>query len=109
MGQYANDLPAENPNPTQEVIVYRNPLEKEMWDRIQNGEHLPAGAVALWCFMAFFFCFIFSKVFVGFTVGPFIKFGSPDWWEKHEKMERFSTVLGILLGSIAAIFVWMNA
>lgn len=107
MGQYAN-LPAENPNP-REIIVYRNPAEKEMWERMMNGERPPAGLVGAWCFMAFFFCFIFSKVFVGMAAGSFIKFGTRNWWDKHEQVERVTTILGLVLGTIAAIFVWSVA
>jgi hypothetical protein len=104
MGQYA-DLPAENPNPTREIIVYRNPVEKEMWERIMNGERPPAGLVGVWCFMAFFFCFIFSKVFIGIAAGPFIKFDR-KWSDNHDKLERFTSIAGLVLGLIASILVW---
>ena len=104
MGQYA-----ENPNQTpatQEVIVYRNPMEKEMWDNYKNGERAFA-PLCISAFMAFLFCFVFIKVFGTIIGSSFIKFDG-KWRDRTEKLDQLLTITGLVVGFIASFCVfWM--
>jgi hypothetical protein len=110
MGQYAEDPnPIQNQthiNQTQEVIVYRNPMEKEMWDNYKNNRDMAFAEACVSAFVAFFFCFVFIKVFGGIVGESFIRFGGANWWEKHEKLDKFLTIVGLVSGLISGFFIF---
>ena len=75
-------------NQTQSIIVYRNPLEQQMWENLMNGNLFPiiAGAV------------VFFAVFL-ITNGVLSKF-VPGAWRK-----AWVSYVALGLGTFSAFFV----
>lgn len=81
-------------------------MEKEMWDNYKNGERAFAPLCAS-AFMAFFFCFIFIKVFGTIVGSSFIKFDG-KWSDRTDKLYKLLTITGLVVGIVAALCVfWM--
>lgn len=88
--------PEQNENEVSEIIVYRSPHEKMMWEMYKNGDPPPAPAAVFLCFFAFLFGFIFSKVLGGVVLDSFYPY-------EFQKNNKNSTIAGLIIGLVFCV------